>query len=113
VTEPTTAAGRALLDDLPMTVGIDFRRPEEDICAIEAEAVAADRASLIAAVVRRLSEPTTNFRTSAARTLFDKAMGSATQEITISAQALRMVLPAIEEQAIDLALRAALDEVTP
>jgi hypothetical protein len=60
------------------------------------------------ALERRLSEPTTTFRTSASRTLFDKAMRSPTQETTISAQALRMVLPAIEEQAVGQAIRAAL-----
>ena len=61
---------------------------------------------------RLLSEPTTDFHTFASKALFDKAMRSPTQEVTITAQALRMALPAIEGEAVHRALRAALMEPT-
>jgi hypothetical protein len=66
---------------------------------------------LRAALDRLEARPTTDIETLNARTLFDKAKRSATQEVTITAQALRMLLPAIENEAkaqIFRALRAAL-----
>ena len=65
------------------------------------------------AVMRMLDEPTTDFHTSASRALFEKAKRSSTQEVTITAQALRMVLPAIEGEAITQAIRAALGDTQP
>jgi hypothetical protein len=65
------------------------------------------------ALARLESEPTINFETVNARVLLDKAMASSTQEVTISAQALRLLLPAIEGEAKTLTirrLRAALAE---
>ena len=65
------------------------------------------------ALNRQLAEPTTSIRTPAAMALFDKARSSATGEVTITAQALRMLLPQIESEAVSLVIRAALLSTTP
>jgi hypothetical protein len=60
------------------------------------------------ALERELNAPWTNIRTTAARGLFEKAKASRTGEVTIAAQELAVLLPAIESSAVFLALRAAL-----
>jgi hypothetical protein len=65
---------------------------------------------LDAALTRLEARPTTEIETGNALALFEKAKRSATQEVTITAQALRMLLPAIENEAktqVFRALRAA------
>lgn len=73
-------------------------RPEIEAVVAD-EARAATLARLRTAVEGLLAEPTTDIRTLNARTLFDKSKQSATQEITITAQQLRVLLPAIETEA--------------
>jgi hypothetical protein len=70
---------------------------------------------LDAALTRLEARPTTEIETSNALVLFERAKRSATQEVTITAQALRMLLPAIENEAktqVFRALRVARLEVT-
>ena len=64
------------------------------------------------ALMALLAQPTTDIRTLNARTLFDKAVRSATQEVTITAQQLRVLLPAIEAEAVSQVIRAALSRDT-
>lgn len=64
-----------------------------------------------AALDRMWGRPHTDIETMSGRAIFDKAMAGPTQELTITAQALRMAIPAIEIEAetrLIRALRAAL-----
>lgn len=44
--------------------------------------------------------PTMDIRTSSAHALYDKALKSSTQEVTVTAQQLRVLLPTIETDAV-------------
>jgi hypothetical protein len=61
---------------------------------------------LRAMLEHELSNPWTGIRSSAARALFDKAKASRTREVTIAAEQLVVLLPAIESQAVFLAFHA-------
>ncbi|MDP2622290.1 MAG: hypothetical protein Q8Q29_00630 [Actinomycetota bacterium] len=61
------------------------------------------------ALERLLAQPTLDIQTSNAKALFEKANQSATQEVTLTAQLLRMLLPAIESEAVTRAIRAILE----
>lgn len=77
---------------------------------VDISEVLAKSNALRQALERELNSPWTSIRTTAARALFDKAKASSTQEVTITAQELAVLLPAIESSAVFLALRAALVE---
>jgi hypothetical protein len=87
----------------------DERPPEDGVAAaidtLYDRPVSGAEERLRAALERELNSPWTGIRTTAAQGLFDKAKASRTQEVTIAAQQLAVLLPAIESSAVFIALR--------